>query len=63
MLDALDAAVSTDRMIVSTGTANTPALTLYRRRRFVPVEKREIAPDVTVTLLERRGSSTSVVDS
>jgi ribosomal protein S18 acetylase RimI-like enzyme len=63
LLDALDAAISTDRMIVSTGTANAPALALYRRRGFVPVEKREIAPNVTVTLLERRGSRTSVVDS
>jgi hypothetical protein len=41
------------RTIVSTGTANTPALTLYRRRGFVPTGNRQIAPGVTVTHFER----------
>jgi ribosomal protein S18 acetylase RimI-like enzyme len=59
LLDALDAAEPADHTIVSTGTANRPALTLYRRRGFIPVANREIAPRVTVTLLERRGPSTA----
>jgi GNAT superfamily N-acetyltransferase len=53
LLDALDALEPADRTIVSTGTGNIPALTLYRRRGFVPTADREIAPGVTVTLLER----------
>ncbi|NGY59083.1 GNAT family N-acetyltransferase [Lentzea sp. NEAU-D13] len=37
--------------IVSTGTKNEPALNLYRRRGFVEVGTREIAPGVTITEL------------
>lgn len=53
LLDALDALEPAERVTVSTGTANTPALTLYRGRGFVPTGTREIAPGVTVTLLAR----------
>jgi ribosomal protein S18 acetylase RimI-like enzyme len=40
-------------MIVSTGSANEPAITLYRRRGFQPVRQREAAPGLFVTELER----------
>lgn len=53
LLDALDELVPATRTIVSTGTANLPALALYRRRGFVDTGEREVAPGVTVTLLER----------
>jgi ribosomal protein S18 acetylase RimI-like enzyme len=53
LLGALDAAEPATRTTVSTGTANVPALTLYRYRGFTPTQEREIAPHITVTLLER----------
>ncbi|QWF84708.1 GNAT family N-acetyltransferase [Amycolatopsis sp. CA-230715] len=54
LLDALDALVPATRATVSTGTANTPALALYRSRGFRPVGTTEIAPGVTLSTLERR---------
>jgi ribosomal protein S18 acetylase RimI-like enzyme len=55
LLDALDHAESAWRAVVSTGTANHPALSLYKRRGFTPVGTRLIAPGTSLTLLERRG--------
>jgi GNAT superfamily N-acetyltransferase len=55
LLDALDRAESAWRAVVSTGTANHPALGLYKLRGFTPVGTRLIAPDTSLTLLERRG--------
>src|SRR5712691_3997279 len=57
LLDELDRAEPAGRYTVSTGTANVPALTLYRSRGFVPVGIREVAEGVTVTMLERREPS------
>ncbi|KAB1979579.1 GNAT family N-acetyltransferase [Streptomyces triticiradicis] len=54
LLDALDSIEPAELTVVSTGTANLPAIALYRRRGFTPVGRRRIAPGVTVTLLERR---------
>ncbi|HEY0638262.1 MAG TPA: GNAT family N-acetyltransferase [Pseudonocardiaceae bacterium] len=54
LLDALDEVAPADRTVVSTATANGPALALYERRGFRRVDTREIAPGVTITLLERR---------
>lgn len=54
LLNSLDVREPADVTVVSTGTANHPAITLYRSRGFTPIEEREIAPGVTVTLLERR---------
>ncbi|MFD9465545.1 GNAT family N-acetyltransferase [Streptomyces sp. NPDC060027] len=54
LLDRLDAMESADLTLVSTGTANHPALALYERRGFTPTGRRRIAPGVTVTLLERK---------
>jgi len=54
LLDSLDRVEPAHRVVVSTGTANHPALSLYRRRGFTPVGIRQIAPAVTITLLERR---------
>ncbi|MFJ2591272.1 GNAT family N-acetyltransferase [Streptomyces sp. NPDC087538] len=57
LLDALESIEPAELTIVSTGTANLPALTLYRRRGFMPVGERQIAPGVTITLLERKNAS------
>ncbi|WP_405551119.1 GNAT family N-acetyltransferase [Streptomyces sp. NBC_01171] len=54
LLNRLDAIESADLTLVSTGTANHPALALYEKRGFTPTSKRQIAPGVTVTLLERK---------
>ena len=54
LLDALDRAEPAQRAVVSTGTANHPALGLYKRRGFTPVGTRLIAPGTSLTLLERR---------
>ncbi len=40
-------------MSVSTGAANTPALTLYARRGFTVAGEDEIAPGVRLTRLLR----------
>ena len=53
LLDALDDLEPSDRAVVSTGTANLPAMALYRRRGFVPTGLRELAPGVTMTVLVR----------
>jgi hypothetical protein len=39
--------------VVSTGTANDPALVLYTRRGFTPVRTRQIASGTTITIMER----------
>ncbi len=54
LLESLAAWRPTDRTIVSTGSANAPALALYARYGFVPVGEREVAPGVRLTDLERR---------
>ncbi|MEU4506612.1 GNAT family N-acetyltransferase [Streptomyces sp. NPDC024089] len=59
LLDALDSIEPAELTVVSTGTANLPAVALYGRRGFVPVGKRQVAPGVTVTLLERKNASAS----
>ncbi|NEC67564.1 GNAT family N-acetyltransferase [Streptomyces sp. SID9727] len=56
LLDALDSIEPAHLAIVATGAANLPALALYRRRGFVPVGERRVAPGLTITELERRGS-------
>jgi ribosomal protein S18 acetylase RimI-like enzyme len=58
LLDALNSIEPAELTLVSTGTANLPALALYRRRGFTPVGERQIAPGITITLLERRNTST-----
>jgi ribosomal protein S18 acetylase RimI-like enzyme len=62
LLDSLDVLEPADVAVVSTGTANRPAITLYRSRGFTPTGEREIAPGVTVTLLERRASRARLAD-
>jgi len=44
LLDELDRRYPANPMIVSTDSANEPALALYRRRGFRPVRQREPAP-------------------
>jgi ribosomal protein S18 acetylase RimI-like enzyme len=53
LLDALDATQPAERVIVSTGTANTPALRLYAKRGFVAVADIEVVPGLWITRLER----------
>ncbi|HMA46242.1 MAG TPA: GNAT family N-acetyltransferase [Frankiaceae bacterium] len=53
LLDELDRRFPANAMIVSTGSANEPALTLYRRRGFHAVRRREAAPGLEVTELAR----------
>jgi ribosomal protein S18 acetylase RimI-like enzyme len=56
LLDALDHVEPAPRAVVSTGTANHPALVLYTRRGFAPVDTRQVAPGTTITILERHGA-------
>jgi ribosomal protein S18 acetylase RimI-like enzyme len=59
LLDGLDEALPDRSMIVSTGSANEPALALYRRRGFEVVDEREVVPGLFITELARRGAATS----
>jgi ribosomal protein S18 acetylase RimI-like enzyme len=61
LLDALDERFPTRSMVVSTGSANEPAMELYRRRGFRLVREREAAPELFVKELERRGTGSSEV--
>ena len=56
LLDGLDRAEPAQRAVVSTGTANHPALALYMRRGFTPVGTRQVAPGTTITILERHNA-------
>ncbi|HEX5543827.1 MAG TPA: GNAT family N-acetyltransferase [Micromonospora sp.] len=53
LLDALDAVEPAERIIVSTGTANTPARRLYEGRGFVRMRDVEVAPALWITQFER----------
>ncbi len=57
LLDALDGAYPGRRMVVSTGRANEPAISLYRGRGFSVVREREVIPGLFVTELERAAAS------
>ena len=56
LLDGLDRAEPARRAVVSTGTANHPALALYMRRGFMPIGTRQVAPGTTITILERHNA-------
>lgn len=58
LLDGLDQAFPDRPMVVSTGSANEPALALYRRRGFDVVGEREVVPGLSITELARRGAAT-----
>lgn len=49
----LDSHVDVPLFIVSTGTRNTPAFTLYLKYGFVPFDTYEVAPDVELTTFHR----------
>ena len=55
LLDGLDDAFPGRPMVVSTGSANEPALRLYGQRGFAIVREREVVPGLAVTELEREG--------
>ena len=56
LLDGLDRAEPAQRAVVSTGTANHPALALYKRRGFIAVGTRMVAPATSITILERHST-------
>ena len=62
LLDGLDATFPDRTMVVSTGTANEPALSLYRRRGFVVVRTRDVISGLSITELERREAGRAVVE-
>ena len=57
LLDALDATYPRSPVVVSTGSANEPALRLYRGRGFRTTAEREVLPGLSITELERRPGS------
>jgi ribosomal protein S18 acetylase RimI-like enzyme len=57
LLDELERGYAGHPMTVSTGSANAPAIELYRRRGFSPVRQREAAPGLLVTEFARPGAA------
>jgi len=57
LFDGLDALHPGRRVLVSTGRANVPAVTLYLRRGFFLVREHEVIPGLVVTELERPAAS------
>ena len=55
LLDHLDRLEPRPISLVSTGSANTPAVTLYKSRGYVETNRLEVAPGVFITQF-RRGS-------
>jgi ribosomal protein S18 acetylase RimI-like enzyme len=53
LLDGLDALHPGRRVLVSTGRANVPAVTLYLGRGFSIAREREVIPGLWITELER----------
>lgn len=49
----LDAHTAVPRMLVTTGTANAPAVRLYAKHGFLPRTKHLIAPGITLTEMVR----------
>ncbi|WP_199623655.1 GNAT family N-acetyltransferase [Paenibacillus alkalitolerans] len=52
LLDAVLSVPGARKAVVSTGSANVPAVKLYERNGFKETEKVEIAPAVTITRFE-----------
>jgi ribosomal protein S18 acetylase RimI-like enzyme len=55
LLDHLDRLEPRPTSIVSTGTANTPAIALYKSRGYHEDGRIEVAPGITVTQFKRSG--------
>lgn len=55
LLTHLEEEKSFDRIIVSTGKENQPAINLYRKYGFNPVKDIEAAPGFFITMLEKTG--------
>ena len=53
LLDHLDQLEPRPVSLVSTGSANTPAITLYKARGYTEIDQVEVAPGVYVTQLRR----------
>jgi ribosomal protein S18 acetylase RimI-like enzyme len=53
LLDHLDAIEPRPISTVSTGTANTPAVSLYKSRGYTEVDQVEVAPGIHVTRFRR----------
>jgi ribosomal protein S18 acetylase RimI-like enzyme len=54
LLDHLDQLEPRPISLVSTGSANTPAVNLYKSRGYVPVNRLEVAPGIFITQFSRR---------
>ncbi len=57
LLDGLDALYPGRHILVSTGRANVPAVTLYLGRGFVITREREVIPGLWIAELERPATS------
>jgi ribosomal protein S18 acetylase RimI-like enzyme len=57
LLDGVDALYPGRHILVSTGRANLPAVTLYLGRGFAIVREREVIPGLWITDLERPATS------
>ena len=57
LLDHLDALEPRPTTLVSTGSANTPAVSLYLARGFTETGRTTVAPGVQVTHFARGGSA------
>jgi ribosomal protein S18 acetylase RimI-like enzyme len=53
LLDHLDQLEPRPVSLVSTGSANTPAITLYKSRGYTETDQVEVAPGVCVTQFRR----------
>jgi ribosomal protein S18 acetylase RimI-like enzyme len=56
LLDELDRRFRGRPMVVSTGSTNEPALTLYARRGFTILREREVVPGLIIAELGRGAS-------
>jgi ribosomal protein S18 acetylase RimI-like enzyme len=59
LLDHLDQLEARPTSIVSTGSANTPAVSLYKSRGYVETGRTTIAPGTQITHFRRTGPATS----
>ncbi|TCC15635.1 GNAT family N-acetyltransferase [Kribbella sindirgiensis] len=57
LLDHLDRIAPRPVSLVSTGSANLPAVNLYKSRGYAPVGEVEVAPGIQITQFRRSGSA------
>jgi ribosomal protein S18 acetylase RimI-like enzyme len=62
LLDRLDELEPRRVILVSTGTANTPAVSLYLSRGYSADAEVEIAPGITITRFRRSGAGAELLE-